>query len=62
MPEIFLHARHIYYGYPYIYIYGYISCKDGHYKGQKWYGPNRSRRYILKVARIYRKTIQKRSA
>ena len=24
---------------------GNISCKDGHYKGQKWYGPNRSRRY-----------------
>ena len=22
-----------------------ISYKDGHYKGQKWYGPNRSRRY-----------------
>ena len=22
-----------------------ISCKDGLYKGQKWYGPNRSRRY-----------------
>ena len=22
-----------------------ISCKDGHSKGQKWYGPNRSRRY-----------------
>ena len=22
-----------------------ISCKDGHRKGQKWYGPNRSRRY-----------------
>ena len=21
------------------------SCKDGHYKGKKWYGPNRSRRY-----------------
>ena len=20
-----------------------ISCKDGHNKGQKWYGPNRSR-------------------
>ena len=20
------------------------SCKDGHYKGQKWYGPNRNRR------------------
>ena len=24
---------------------GNISCKDGQYKGQKWYGPNRSRRY-----------------
>ena len=22
---------------------GIISCKDGHNKGQKWYGPNRSR-------------------
>ena len=22
-----------------------ISCKDGHNKGQKWYGPNRNRRY-----------------
>ena len=22
-----------------------ISCKDGLEKGQKWYGPNRSRRY-----------------
>ena len=22
-----------------------ISCKDGHNKGQKWYGPNRHRRY-----------------
>ena len=21
---------------------GIISCKDGHNKGQKWYGPNRS--------------------
>ena len=21
------------------------SCKDGHNKGQKWYGPNRIRRY-----------------
>ena len=29
------HLRHL----------GYISCKDGHNKGQKWYGPNRSRRY-----------------
>ena len=24
---------------------GKISCKDEHNKGQKWYGPNRSRRY-----------------
>ena len=24
---------------------GNISCKDGHNKKQKWYGPNRSRRY-----------------
>ena len=23
---------------------GKISCKDGHNKGQKWYGPNKSRR------------------
>ena len=22
-----------------------ISCRDGLNKGQKWYGPNRSRRY-----------------
>ena len=22
-----------------------ITCKDEHDKGQKWYGPNRSRRY-----------------
>ena len=26
-------------------IRGTISGKDGHNKGQKWYGPNRSRRY-----------------
>ena len=24
---------------------GNILCKDGHDKGQKWYGHNRSRRY-----------------
>ena len=24
---------------------GNILCKDGHNKGQKWYRPNRSRRY-----------------
>ena len=37
-----------------------ISCKDGHNKGQKWYGPNRSRRYYEEMARINRRTIQKR--
>ena len=26
-------------------ILGNISCKDGHNKGQKQYGPNRSRIY-----------------
>ena len=24
---------------------GKFSCKNGHNKGQKWYGPNRGRRY-----------------
>ena len=24
---------------------GTFQCKDGHNKGQKWYGPNRSKRY-----------------
>ena len=49
---------------------GNSSCKDGHNKGQKWQGPNRSRRDFKKVAkkkkeevaRIHRKTIQKRSS
>ena len=38
---------------------GNISCKDGLDKGQKWYGPNKSRRY-KEVARIHRRTVQKR--
>ena len=38
---------------------GNISCKDGFNKRQKWYGPNRSRRYSEEVARIHRRTIQK---
>ena len=33
--------------------------KGGHNKGQKWYGPNRNRRYEEEVARIHRRTIQK---
>ena len=28
-------------------------------KGQKWYGPNKTRRYKEEVARIHRRTIQK---
>ena len=35
------------------------SCKNEHNKGQKWYRPNRSRRY-LEVARIHRRTVQKK--
>ena len=34
------------------------SCKDGLNKGQKWYGPNRSRRY-KEVARIHRRLYKK---
>ena len=41
---------------------GNISCKDGLDKGQKWYGPNRSRRYEEEEARIYRRTVQERSS
>ena len=36
---------------------GNISCKDGHNKGQKQYGPNRSRRYQEEVARIHKKDL-----
>ena len=38
----------------------FSSCKDGLNKGQKWYGPNRSRRYSKEMARIHRRTIQKK--
>ena len=44
------------------FLEGNISCKDGLDKGQKLYGPNRSRRYQEEVARIHRRTIQKRSS
>ena len=33
----------------------------GHNKGQKQYGPNRSRRYYEEVTKIHRRTVQKRS-
>ena len=36
------------------------TFKDGHNKEQKWYGPNRRSRNEEKVARIYRRTIQKK--
>ena len=33
--------------------------QNGHNKGQKRYGPKRSRRYQEEVARIHRRTVQK---
>ena len=36
--------------------------KNGLDKGQKWSGPNRSRRYLEEVARIHGRTVQKRSS
>ena len=38
---------------------GHKLWTDGHNKGQKWYGPNRRRRYKEEVARIYRRTLEK---
>ena len=37
---------------------GNFSCKGGHNKRQKGYGPNRSRRYQEEVARIHRRTME----
>ena len=34
-----------------------FHAKMGSKKGQKWYGPNRSRRYQEEVAKIHRKTV-----
>ena len=39
---------------------GNISCKDRLDRGQKWEQPNRSRRYSEEVARIHRRTVQKK--
>ena len=39
---------------------GNISCKDGLNKGQKRYGSNKQK-ILEEVARIHRRTIQKRS-
>ena len=41
---------------------GNISCKDEHNKAQKWYGPNRSRRYQEDMATIHGITMQNRSS
>ena len=41
---------------------GTFQAKMGSDKGQKWYGPNRSRRYSEEVVRIHRRTVQKRSS
>ena len=41
---------------------GNISCRHGLDKGQKWYEPNRRRRYQEEVVRIHRRTVQKRSS
>ena len=39
---------------------GTFHAKMGSIKDRKWYGPNRSRRYQEEVARIHRRTIQKK--
>ena len=41
---------------------GNISCKDLLNKGQKWYGPNRSRRFSEEMVRKHRRITQKRSS
>ena len=41
------------------YTKGTFQAKMGSIKGQKWYGPNRIKRYGKEVARIHRRTIQK---
>ena len=35
------------------------KIRDRLNKGQKWYGPNRNRRYEKEVARVHRRTTQK---
>ena len=38
---------------------GTFHAKMGYCKGQKWYGPNRSRRYSEEVARIHKNCTKK---
>ena len=37
-----------------------MSCKDGHNKEQKWYGPKRSRGYIKKKWQEYTEELNKK--
>ena len=39
---------------------GNISCKDGLNKGQKWYGPNRSRRLLRRGGKNTHKNYTKK--
>ena len=39
-----------------------FDAKMGSIKGRNSYGPNRNRRYYEEVARIHRRTVQKRSS
>ena len=41
---------------------GTFHAKMGSIKGRNSYGPNRNRRYYEEVARIHRRTVQKRSS
>ena len=41
---------------------GTFHAKMGSIKDRKMYGPNRSRRYEAEVARIQRRTVQKKSS
>ena len=39
----------------------HISCKDGHNKGQQWYGPKKLEDIKKRWERINKRTVQKRS-
>ena len=41
---------------------GIFHAKIGSIKDNKWFGPNRSRRYQEEVGRIHRRTVQKRAS
>ena len=39
---------------------GKLSCKDGHNKGQKWYGPNRSKKILRRGGKNTQKNYTKK--